>query len=115
MKFGMGANIGQKTTWNEFEMLRSFFDQPAQPSDYAGEVLEGVEVPVSWKIHILVCHVGQWLDDHPVGLGLYAAQTCESTHADFKSTQKRFAVAEANPDHSTKLKRAVVDYSSKRL
>ena len=107
--------MGKKQHRMSLKWLRSFFDQPAQPSDYAGEVLEGVEVPVSWKIHILVCHVGQWLDDHPVGLGLYAAQTCESTHADFKKSQKRFAVAESNPDHSSKLKRAVVEYSSKRL
>ena len=84
--------------------------------DYAAEVLdEGVNVRMSWKIHILTCHVGQWLDEHPVGLGIYAEQTCESAHADFKKTEKRYLVDEANPDHGKRLRRAVVDYSSKRL
>ena len=84
--------------------------------NYASDILDdGIEITTSWKIHILVVHVSQWLEDHPVGLGFYAAQTCESAHSDYKKTEKRYAVSEANPDHPTKLKRSVVDYSSRRL
>lgn len=83
---------------------------------YTSEVLEdGIEINTTWKIHILACHVSQWLGEHPVGLGYYAAQTCESTHSDYKKTEKRFLVSEANPDHPKKLLRSVVDYSSRRL
>ena len=76
---------------------------------------DGVKIALTWKVHIMVCHVTQWLDEHPIGLGLFAEQTCESSHHDFKKTQKRFAVSEDHPDHGKKLRRAVVDYSSKRV
>ena len=84
--------------------------------EYARDVLpDGVEVGTPWKVHILVCHLGQWLAQHPQGLGIYCEQTCEATHDDFRKTYKHFKVAEAHPDHSARLLRSAIEYSSRRL
>ena len=96
------------------DLLRNFRAKFEELQNYAREVLE-VNVSCTWKIHVLVCHVSQRLDEHPVGLGVFAEQTSESVHADFLKTQKRFLVDETHPDHAKKLRRAVVEYSSKRL
>ena len=82
--------------------------------DYAKDDLN-IQVSTTWKMHVLGCHVEQWLDRHPVGLGVYAEQTSEAAHKDFKKTLKRFAVAETNAVHASKLLKASVDWSSKHM
>ena len=82
--------------------------------DYAKDYLN-IQVSTTWKMHVLGCHVEQWLDRHPVGLGVYAEQTSEAAHKDFKKTLKRFAVAETNAVHASKLLKASVDWSSKHM
>ena len=66
-------------------------------------------------MHVLGCHVEQWLDKNPVGLAVYCEQTSEAAHKDFQKTLKRFAVAEFNPQHAAKLLKASVDYNSKHM
>ena len=83
---------------------------------YAHDVLDdGIEVRTTWKVHVLVCHVDQWLIQHPTGLGLYCEQTCEATHDDFRKSYKRFKVSENHPSHGEKLCRSAAEYSSRRL
>ena len=98
------------------ELVATFKRKFEDLQEYAHEVLDdGIEIRTSWKVHILVCHLGQWLDRHPRGLGLFCEQTCEATHDDFRKSHKRFKVSEAHPQHGERLCRSVVEYSSRRL
>ena len=84
--------------------------------EYSREFLEeGITVGLSWKIHILVMHVPQWLDSHSEGLSKYSEQTMEATHKNFATTYKRFKTNEAHPNHGMKLRRSAVEYSSRRI
>ena len=83
--------------------------------EYCDEVLEGVSFGVSWKAHILVCHLPQWLDKHSEGMAKYAEQTAEAIHCDFSKTYKRFKRDESHPEHGKRLLRSAVEYSSRRI
>ncbi len=76
---------------------------------------DGSEMGVSWKIHILVCHLPDWLDAKAVGMAQYSEQACEATHHDFEGTHKRFKRAVGHDDHGKNLRRSVVEYSSRRI
>ena len=106
--------FGRELCTDYHERIDAFRKRFEELSSYARDVFE-VELQLTWKIHIITCHLSQWLDDHPVGLALYSAQTCESAHSDFKKTQKRYLVSEANTAHPSKLMRSVVDYTSRRI
>ena len=73
------------------------------------------KVQCTWKVHILFCHIVQWLRAHPVGLGCYAEQTLEACHHSFNKTLKRHLVSESHPEHQARLRRSVVKYNSKRV
>ena len=112
--FTLKGCFGAKLSPDYHNLIREFRLKFEDLQEYSREVLE-TPISCTWKVHVLTCHVSQWLDEHPVGLGLYAEQTCEGVHSDFLKTQKRFLVDESHPDHAKRLRRAVVDYSSKRL
>ena len=98
------------------ELIATFRRKFEVLQDHARDVLDdGIQLSTTWKMHILRVHVEQWLDKHPTGLGLYAEQTCEASHRDFIRTEKRFLVAESHPDHGKRMKRALVEYSSRHL
>ena len=45
-------------------LLENFRKRFEELQTYAHEVLkDGIEVKTSWKVHVLVCHLGQWLVD----------------------------------------------------
>ena len=96
------------------DLIALFREKFTALQEYARDVLN-IEVSTTWKIHIIGCHVEQWLDRHPVGLGVFAEQTSEAAHKDFEKTRKRFAVSESNSTHGAKLLRATVDHSSYRV
>ena len=84
--------------------------------EYSEEVLDdGVDLSIPWKMHILVVHLPQFLKRHQVGMQMFAEQTVEATHSDFFKTHKRFKVAESHPLHGKRLRRSMVEYSSRRL
>ena len=82
--------------------------------DHAMQTRNKVLKP-TWKIHILACHVETFLDEKQVGLGIYAEQTCESSHCVLKPTVQRFKRKVDHRDHGARLLRAVVDFSSKAV
>ena len=83
--------------------------------EYCKEVLDGIELSITWKIHLIVVHLPQWMDRHSEGLSRFAEQTGEACHHDFSKTNKRFKRKESHPDHGKNLRRSVVEYSSRRL
>ena len=83
--------------------------------EFAEDVYPEVSFNVTWKVHVLVAHLPQFLQRYKMGMSAFAEQCTESVHHDFKKTQKRFLVHEDHVDHAQKLKRAMVEYNSRRL
>ena len=83
--------------------------------EYCNDVLDGISIGLPWKVHIIVCHLKQWLANHSEGMSRYSEQAAESTHHDFDKTWKRFKRDESHKDHGKNLRRAAVEYSLRRL
>ena len=83
--------------------------------EWCEEVHDGIRLGIPWKIHILVAHLLQWLDQHTEGMQRFCEQTTEAVHCDFSKTYKRFKRDESHPEHGKNLRRSVVEYSSRRL
>ena len=71
-----------------------------------------IKLTVTWKVHCLVVHLPQFLRKVKVGMAIFAEQTTEACHSDFKTTERRFKVQESHKEHGSRLKRAVVEYNS---
>ena len=63
------------------DLIASFHEKFIALQEYARDFLN-IEVSTTWKIHVISCHVEQWLDRHPVGLGVFAEQMSEASHKD---------------------------------
>ena len=84
--------------------------------DYTENVLpDSVKLSTPWKIHCMVVHLPQFLRHYKVAMGVFAEQTTEACHHDFKKTDRRFHVGEGHADHGIRLRRSVVEYNSRRL
>ena len=46
---------------------------------------------------------------------MFAEQTVESVHADYRNTEKRFMVHADHAEHTKPLKRSMIEYNSRRL
>ena len=73
------------------------------------------KLSVTWKVHLVTAHLGQFLDNVKVGLARYVEQTSEAAHAEIKPVEKRFRVAESNPRHAKQLRSTAVVFSSPRI
>ncbi|XP_047138848.1 uncharacterized protein LOC124814833 [Hydra vulgaris] len=56
----------------------------------------GKKLSISWKVHILLCHVQPFVEHHKCGLSKFAEQCGESVHSKFKPTWNRFKRQVAN-------------------
>ena len=74
-----------------------------------------IKATTPWKVHVIVTHLPLFLKKYQTGMSIYAEQTVEALHADYKKTEKRFLVQEAHVEHGKKLKRSVVEYNSRRI
>ena len=108
------ACFGRRLDPRYEEIIQSFRTNYEDLRAYALDHLKQ-KVQCTWKVHILFCHVVQWLREHPVGLGCYAEQTLEACHHSFNKTLKRHSVSESHPKHQARLRRSVVKYNSKRV
>ena len=68
---------------------------------------QGKKLSLTWKVHILLCHVEPLVLSHKCGLGRYAEQVGESIHAKFKPTLSRYNRSEGHTEHGDKLLSAV--------
>ena len=97
------------------ELIDAYRVQFEELQEYTRKNLDVGELSVTWKVHILICHLVQWLRKHGEGLARYSEQTCEASHHDFAKTHQRYKRKESHPDHGKKLRRSVVEYSSRRI
>ena len=81
---------------------------------HSNEVLK-ISLNPTWKVHIVVCHLKQFLDEKKVGLGIYCEQTSEAAHSTMKPTIQRFKRKADHELHGPRLKRAASALSAVNL
>ena len=75
----------------------------------------GVSLSVTWKIHVLIVHLPDFIDRVGCSMARFSEQTGESVHHAMKKILSRYKVSEANPKHGERLKKAIVEFSTERL
>ena len=70
---------------------------------------------MSWKIHIIYCHVFPFVKHAGCGLSKYAEQCGEAILAKFKPKWQRYKRSIDHRDYRDRLKTTVVDFGIKRL
>lgn len=91
--------------------IESFSKSYVNLREFSADVLNE-RLTVSWKVHVVVVHLPQFLKKKKVGMARFAEQTGEAAHAKMKGTLKRFCVCEDNPRHGMQMKKAIVNFSS---
>lgn len=76
--FGMVVGENVETAVQEFK--QSYKDL----IEYVQNTFDGVELSVTWKVHIAVCHILPFLQSTEHGLEVYCEQTGEAIHHEFK-------------------------------
>ena len=75
-----------------------------------------LNLTISSKIHVIICHLSQYLAHTKRGLGLDSEQSLESCHHDFLGTYKKYAVRSLeNSNCPDKLVRSVCDYNGSHV
>ena len=77
--------------------------------------LLGHKLSLTWKVHILMCHVEPFVKYHNCGLGKFAEQCGESIHAKFKPSWARFKRSEGHSNHGANLLSAVQQFGGRRI
>ncbi|XP_047130336.1 uncharacterized protein LOC105848372 [Hydra vulgaris] len=77
---------------------------------YAKDIFD-YDLKVSWKIHILVCHILPSIEHNNISLGNYAEQCGEAVHHIFKKTWVNFKITIGHKNYGKKLKFAVVNFN----
>ena len=76
---------------------------------------QDLQLKITWKMHMVLCHIGPFCEKNNCGLARFAEQTIESVHAKFKSTWARYKVSSIHSGHGDCLKNAVADFGIKRI
>ena len=69
-----------------------------------------LNLTVSWKIHIAVCHILPYIEKNKTGLGNFAEQTGEAIHHQFKKTWINYKRSVNHSEHGRRLQNAVVQF-----
>ena len=67
-----------------------------------------LQIPISPEVHVLVCHLPEFLRMYPHGLSRYSEQANESLHHDFAVVYGRYKVSNVNHLYCTKLLLSVI-------
>ena len=81
------------------------------------KIIEGIDVSLSLKLHVLFCHLEKSLDYlKGYGLGVWSEQAGESIHREFFKFWNYYKInCMENVSYSTNLLRAVIAFSSRHL
>ena len=79
------------------------------------EAVLGIQLTVTWKVHVLCAHLTYFLTHTGQGLAPYAEQTGESVHAKMKSIVNRHKRKLEHPAHDIHQHRAVVKFSGNNI
>ena len=75
----------------------------------------GIPLTVTWKVHVICAHLGDFLTHTGQGLAPCAAQTGESVHAKMKSIVNCHKRKLEHPAHDIQQHRAVVKFSGNNI
>ena len=68
------------------------------------------------KLHIIFCHISEFIQRNERALGIFSEQALESAHSDFQSFwETRFKRQMPHPDYPDQLLKSVVEYNSKHI
>ena len=102
----LGSNVS--SVIEEFKI--SFFDL----QQYA-KVHLNAELNVTWKVHIVVCHILPFVKFNSCSLGSYAEQTGEAVHSAFKPSWSRYKRRIGHTDYGKRLKSATATFCVDKL
>ena len=74
-----------------------------------------IKLSITWKVHIMVCHVRPFLEKTNMGLADWSEQTGESAHHKVEVEMKRFRRDINNPLHGEKMLAGCSRFNSKRF
>ena len=75
----------------------------------------GIKVTITWKVHILVAHVKDYLKMTGEGLAHFSEQTGESSHHKVKQEMDQLKRDGENPRNGEKLLAGCKRFNSKRV
>ena len=104
-----GKNL-EKGFHRSFEQLKNSFFSVQEMAEGLGGKLS-----ITWKIHILLCHVLPFVEYNNCGLSKYAEQCGEAIHSKFKPTHSRYKRMEEHPEHGERLLSSVLSFNGRRI
>jgi len=104
-----GKNL-EKGFHRSFEQLKNSFISVQEMAEGLGGKLS-----ITWKIHILLCHVLPFVEYNNCGLSKYAEQCGEAIHSKFKPTHSRYKRMEEHPEHGERLLSSVLSFNGRRI
>ena len=101
-----GLELGTDISVKIEDFKSSFFSLQLYTKD-----IFDYNLTVSWKIHILVCHILPFVEHNNISLGNYAEQCGEAVHHKFKKTWVSYKRTIGLKKYAEKLKSAVVNFN----
>jgi len=101
--FGIELGLNIPRILNEFKNSFSYLQK------YVQDIFE-LNLTVSWKVHIAVCHILPYIEKNKTGLGNFAEQTGEAIHHQFKKTWINYKRSVNHSEHGRRLQNAVVQF-----
>ena len=101
-----GLELGTDISVKIEDFKSSFFSLQLYTKD-----IFDYNLTVSWKIHILVCHILPFVEHNNISLGNYAEQCGEVVHHKFKKTWVNYKRTTGQKNYAEKLKSAVVNFN----
>lgn len=77
--------------------------------------LTNLKVSITPKFHIVLTHIGDFIDLKNESLGQYNEQSFEAVHSTFKPIWGRFKVKQVNQNYKLRLKRAVSIFNMQNI
>ena len=96
------------------ETLESFITSVWELISF-GKFHLNINIPITWKIHILVSHVRPFLEKIREGLADYSKQTGEASHHKVAVEMARYKRDIENPRHGLQMLAGCGHFNSKRL
>ena len=97
------------------DLITEFRSKFVKTKAYVESLNMNLHLNVTWKVHVIIVHLPQFLDQSGCGMARYSEQCGESVHHIMKKVLSRFRTDEKHPRHGERLMRAVVEFSTERL
>ena len=76
---------------------------------------QGLDIPITPKVHCIIHHVGQFCSKFSCGLGRHSEQASESVHARFKETWSKYKLPKCHDNYKFALLKAVKEFNCYRF